>query len=405
MTNRSSSPPPGSPAAGSPAEQAVADLVSAIDPVDSGAAAAARDRDRRLTKPPGSLGRIEELGFRLAAMAATPVPPAAEPGVVLVFAADHGVHAEGVSPWPQAVTAQMVANLCAGGAAVNVIARANDLEVRVVNVGVANALADHERLCNRPVRAGTGNLRIEAAMTRDEAARAVLVGAEIGMAAVDGGARCLLTGDMGIANTTASAAVVAAFTGRTAAEMTGRGTGIDDATLAHKVVVVRDALARIAGPATAAAALSGRPGHRGGSSGRDLAGVPAGIGGLDPLGVLAEIGGLEIAALTGLCLAGAASRTPVVVDGVIALAGALVACALQPRTAGYLLAGHRSVEPAATAALDHLGLQPLLELELRLGEGSGAALAYPLVRAAARLAREMATFDDAGVASESSGGT
>jgi len=343
-------------------------VVGSIRGLDGTAAQAARERDAMLTKPPGSLGRIESLAVQLAAIAGASPAPIPEPAVVVVFAADHGVHTEGVSPWPQEVTAQMVAGFCRGGAAINVIARANGLGVRVVNAGVAAPLEDHDLLVNRPVRAGSRNLRVEAALTRAEAATAALLGVEVGMGLVDEGARCLLTGDMGIANTTPSAAVVAAATGSAAAEATGRGTGIDDATLAVKTQVVSDALAR----------LAGRP--------------P-----LDPLGLLAEVGGLEIAGLAGLCLAGASARVPVVVDGLIALAGALVACALQPAVAGYLIAGHRSVEPAASLALDHLGLAPLLDLDLRLGEGTGAALAYPLVRAAASVAAEMATFDDLGI--------
>jgi nicotinate-nucleotide--dimethylbenzimidazole phosphoribosyltransferase len=359
---------PQTPEPGSSAEVDLARVVASVEAVDDQAADAARHHDRQLTKPAGSLGRIDTLGFRLAAIGACPVPPLVEPATVVVFAADHGVHGEGVSPWPQAVTALMVANLCRGGAAVNVICRANGLELLVVNVGVATPLPDEVGLVNRPVRIGSGNLRVEAALSRAEAARAALLGHEIGADLVAGGTRCLLTGDMGIANTTPSAAVIAALTGQAAADVTGRGTGIDDATLAHKTVVVGDALARIAD-----------------------------AGPLDPLAVLAEVGGLEIAGLAGLCLAGARNRVPVIVDGVIALAAALVACALQPLVSGYLVAGHRSVEPAAGIALDHLGLDPLLQLDLCLGEGTGAALAYPLVRAAARLPREMATFDDAGI--------
>ncbi|MEZ5411862.1 MAG: nicotinate-nucleotide--dimethylbenzimidazole phosphoribosyltransferase [Acidimicrobiales bacterium] len=367
-TGRSGSPL----SAGSAAEVALAEVVGSIGGLNGAAAEAARERDARLTKPPGSLGRIESLAVQLAAIAGGSPAPSPEPAVVVVFAADHGVHAEGVSPWPQAVTAQMVTGICRGGAAISVITRANGLGVQVVNAGVAVPLDDHELLVNRPVRAGSRNLRREAALTRAEAATAALLGVEVGTRLVDErGARCLLTGDMGIANTTPSAAVVAAITGLAPADVTGRGTGIDDATLAAKTQVVADALAR----------LAGRP--------------P--LEPLDPLGVLAEVGGLEIAGLAGLCLAGAAARVPVVVDGVIALAGALVACALQPAVAGYLIAGHRSVEPAAGRALDHLGLAPLLDLDLRLGEGTGAALAYPLVRAAALVAAEMATFDDLGI--------
>jgi len=372
QSSSAASPARGPLTPASSAEVALAEVVGSIRGLSGEAAEAARARDARLTKPLGSLGRIESLAVQLAAIAEVSPAPAAEPAVVVVFAADHGVHAEGVSPWPQEVTARMVAGFCRGGAAISVIARANGLEVRVVNAGVAAPLEDHELLVNRPVRAGSRNLRVEAALTRSEAATATLLGVEVGTRLVEErGARCLLTGDMGIANTTPSAAVVAAITGSAPAEVTGRGTGIDDPTLARKTQVVADGLARLAG------------------------GPP--LEPLDPLGVLAEVGGLEIAGLAGLCLAGAATRVPVVVDGVIALAGALVACALQPMVAGYLIAGHRSVEPAASRALVHLGLVPLLDLDLRLGEGTGAALAYPLVRAAARVAAEMATFDDLGI--------
>jgi nicotinate-nucleotide--dimethylbenzimidazole phosphoribosyltransferase len=349
-------------------ERSVASLAASIRPVELSAAVEARRRDQQLTKPAGSLGRIEQIGFQLAAISGSAVPPLVEPAAVAVFAGDHGVHAEGVSPWPQAVTAQMVANFCAGGAAINVIGRANGLDVRVVNVGVAVPLSDHPLLVNRPVRLGTANLRFEPAMSRAEAAQAIIVGAEVATQLLADGAQCLLTGDMGIANTTPSAAVIAALLGADPARITGRGTGIDDPTLARKITVVTEALRRLE-----------TDNHDG------------------PLGLLAQVGGLEIAALAGFCLAGAAARVPVIIDGVIAVAGALTACSLQPLTVAYLIAGHRSVEPAASAALEHLGLAPLLELDLRLGEGTGAALAYPLVRAAARLMREMATFDQAGV--------
>ena len=289
-----------------------------------------------------------------------------------VFAADHGVLAEGVSPWPQEVTAQMVANFCAGGAAINVLARQAGARVLVVDVGVAatldGSLDGAPGLLRRKIRPGTANLAVEPAMSTDEAVAALDLGAEVAATLVADGARCLVTGEMGIGNTTPAAALIAALTGRPPAAVTGRGTGIDDATLAHKVQVIEQALACHAG------ALAG-----------------------GPLTTLAAVGGLEIAALAGFMVGGAATRVPVVVDGVIADAAALVACALVPGTRDYLVAGHRSAEPGATAALAHLGLEPLLDLGMRLGEGSGACLALPIVEAAARILREMATFDGAGV--------
>ncbi|MDQ6799127.1 MAG: nicotinate-nucleotide--dimethylbenzimidazole phosphoribosyltransferase, partial [Actinomycetota bacterium] len=294
-----------------------------------------------------------------------------EPATVVVFAADHGVLAEGVSPWPQEVTAQMVANFSAGGAAINVVARQAGARVIVVDVGVAGPVDPAPGLIDRKVRPGTANLIREPAMSVTEARRALDVGAEMAADAVADGARCLLTGDMGIANTTPSAALISVFTGRPPAEVTGRGTGIDDATLARKVAVVEAGLAR------------------------------ARTDGEDPVAVLASIGGLEIAALAGFVVGGAAARVPVVVDGVIALAGVLVAAALAPAVVSYCLAGHRSSEPGASAALAHLGLEPLLDLGLRLGEGTGACLALPLVQASARVLREMATFDAAGISDKS----
>jgi nicotinate-nucleotide--dimethylbenzimidazole phosphoribosyltransferase len=292
------------------------------------------------------------------------------PATVAVFAGDHGVVAEGVTPWPQEVTAQMVANFCAGGAAINVLARHAGAEVVVVDVGVATPIPAPGGWLDRRVRPGTANLAESPAMTADEAAAALDVGVEVAEQAVAAGARCLLTGDMGIGNTTPSAAIVAALTGRPAAAVTGRGTGIDDAMLARKVAVVERAVGRL----------------------------PAGAG---PLEVLAEVGGLEIAALAGFVTGGAAAGVPVVVDGVIALAAALVAVAHTPAVRDYLVAGHRSTEPGAGAALAHLGLAPLLDLELRLGEGTGAALALPVLQAAARICWEMATFDSAGVTDKS----
>jgi nicotinate-nucleotide--dimethylbenzimidazole phosphoribosyltransferase len=300
---------------------------------------------------------------RLSAIAGAFPPPVPSPAAVAVFAGDHGVLSEGVTPWPQEVTGQMVATFLAGGAAVNVLARQAGARVAVVDVGVASPLPDHPQLWARRVRPGTANLRTGPAMTRSEATAALDAGAEVATCLVVEGARALVTGDMGIGNTTPSAALVAVITGRPPAEVTGRGTGIDDATWARKVEVVEEALVRAA-------------------RSTDLA---------DPLGVLAELGGLEIAGLVGFIVSGAAAGVPVVVDGLIAQAALLVAARLCPPCVDYCFAGHRSAEPGSTAALDHL------DLDLRLGEGTGAVLALPLLEAAARILSEMATLDSAGV--------
>jgi nicotinate-nucleotide--dimethylbenzimidazole phosphoribosyltransferase len=352
---------------GAPPASLLADTLAAIEPPDVHAGAAARERQERLTKPSGSLGVLEEVSVRLAALAGECPPPVPEPAAVAVFAADHGVHAQGVTPWPQEVTAQMVANFISGGAVVNAIASQAGAEVCVVDVGVAADLPPAPGLLPRKVRPGTADMTAGPAMTRAQAERAVEVGIETARDLVTAGNRCLVTGDMGIANTTASAALVAVFTGADPAEATGRGTGIDDETLARKVDAVRRALAR----------------HRPDPS--------------DPLGVLAAVGGLEHAALAGFMLGAAALRVPVVLDGVIACAAALAAMALAPDVTGCLVAGHLSTEPGARRALTALGLRPLLDLSMRLGEGSGAALALPLVQAAARVLAEVATFDSAGV--------
>lgn len=344
----------------------LAEAKARIRPADDEARRAAAELSDRLTKPRGSLGRLEELGGQLSAIARSCPPPLPAPVTVCVFAGDHGVVAEGVTPWPQEVTAQMVANFCGGGAAVNALSRSVGAEVLVVDVGVANALDDAPGLLRRNVRPGTANLARGPAMTTDDACAALDVGASVAGHVVDGGARLLVCGDMGIGNTTPSAALIAALTGRDASEVTGRGTGVDDATLARKTAVVAAAVSRL-GPAA------------------------------DPLETLAEVGGLEIAALAGFVAGGAALGVPVVLDGVISCAAALVAAGLVPAALDYMVAGHRSVEPGAGVALSHLGLRPLLDLDLRLGEGTGGLLAVPVVQSAARLLREMATFDGAGV--------
>ena len=369
--------------------------IAAIRPLDDAAMAAARELHGRLTKPAGSLGALEELSVRLAGLAGACPPPLPERAAVAIFAGDHGVHAQGVSPWPQEVTAQMIANFLAGGAVVNAFARQAGAAVTVVDVGVATPIptAGTEpldpaggasvldpagsarvldpavpRLVDANVRPGTADLTVTAALTRDEARAAVETGVRVADELIDAGAGILLTGDMGIGNTTPAAALIAAFTGADPAAATGRGTGVDDATYQRKVDVVRAALER----------------HRP---------DPA-----DPLGVLATVGGLEHAALAGLILGAAARRVPVLLDGVIAGSAALAAAAFAPDAVGAMVAGHRSAEPGATLALRKLGLDALIDLGLRLGEGTGALLALPVVTGAVRVLHEVATFDSAGVA-------
>ncbi len=353
-------------------ESELYDLAKRVTTTSERAATAARERQLRLTKPPGSLGTLEALGEKLCAIADAVPPPVPEPVTIAVFAGDHGVVRAGVTPWPSEVTGQMVANFLAGGAAINVIARHVGARVVVVDVGVAHEVpGDTAGLLRRNVARGTANLAEVAAMSRDETLAAISVGVEVALGEVADGARLLVTGDMGIGNTTASAALIAALTGALPEAVTGRGTGVDDETLARKVAVITGALARLAPDATALTTLS-------------------------------EVGGLEIAALAGFVLAGASARVPILIDGVISTAAALVAATLAPATIGYLIAGHRSSEPGASVALAHLNLEPVLDLELRLGEGSGAALAVPLVQAAAKILREMATFDSAGVSERES---
>jgi nicotinate-nucleotide--dimethylbenzimidazole phosphoribosyltransferase len=370
--------------------------VTAIGPASAAAVEEARQRQDRLTKPSGSLGALEDVSVRLSGLARSCPPPLPAPAAVAVFAGDHGVHAQGVSPWPQEVTAQMVANFLGGGAAVNALAAQAGADVVVIDVGVAtpipgvatspvspagagtgeaaagDATADGDRqartFLDRRVRPGTADLASGPAMAVEEAVAALEVGIAVAEQLVDDGYRCLLTGDMGIANTTASAALIAAFTGASPDKVTGRGTGVDEATWRRKVGVVRHALHL----------------HRP---------DPA-----DPAGVLAAVGGLEHAAIAGLVLGAAARRVPVVLDGVIAGSAALVAAALAPSCVDACVAGHRSVEPGHAVVLDRLGMVPLVDLQLRLGEGTGALLALPLVQAAVRALREMATFDAAGVA-------
>jgi nicotinate-nucleotide--dimethylbenzimidazole phosphoribosyltransferase len=351
----------------------IAETLAAVRPVCPQARAAARERLDRMTKPRGSLGRVEDLAVALAGIARTCPPPLPEPAAVAVFAGDHGVHAQGVTPWPQEVTAQMVANFLTGGAVVNAFARQLGADVRVVDVGVRTPLDPHPDLSQRRVAAGTADMTVGPAMTPDQVRQALGAGVGTARELVAAGHRCLITGDMGIANTTAAAALICALTGADPAVVTGRGTGVDDATLLRKTDVVRRALARHAPD-------------------------PA-----DPLGVLAAVGGLEHAALAGFVLGGAAAGVPVLLDGVNAGAAALVAAGLAPAAVGYCLAGHVSAEPGHARALAALGITPLLDLGMRLGEGTGALLALPVVLGAARALQDVATFDAAGVVDKTDG--
>ena len=350
-------------------EDRVRELAAEVEPADATAAERARNLHRHLLKPPGSLGRLEDLGVRLSGMAGESPPPVPENPAVVICAGDHGVLSRGVSPWPTEVTAAMVENFCAGGAAVNALARTAGARVSVLDVGVASELERHPLLRAAKVRLGTDDLGEGPAMSREEAARAVLAGAGVAEELVESGVVDLLvTGDMGIGNTTPAACLVAAFTGRPAKEVTGRGTGIDDAALERKTIVVGRAL--------------------------ELHDPDPG----DPLGTLAALGGLEHAALVGVILMGAVYGVPVLLDGVVSNSAALVERALAPHSADYTVAGHLSVEPGAQVALEKLGLQPLLDLEMRLGEGTGGLLAVPLVQSAARVLGEMKTQEEAGIA-------
>ena len=344
------------------------ETVAAITPASSEAMAAAEERQSILTKPRGSLGALEDLGTRLCGMYGQCPPPMPEPVIIAVFAGDHGVHAQGESPWPQEVTAQMVGNFLSGGAVINAFGRQVGAKVLVIDIGVAGEVPAAPELKAHKIAAGTLDMTQGPAMTPTQVQAAIDAGIEVARECVAGGSRLLVTGDMGIANTTASAALITVFTGLDVAEVTGRGTGIDNPMLAHKVSVIETAITiNQASPNT------------------------------DPLQTLAALGGFEHAGVVGFLLAAAALHTPVILDGVIACSAALVARAIAPSAVDYWVAGHRSVEPGASAALASLGLVPLVDLKMGLGEGSGAALAVPLVQASARILREVATFDSAGV--------
>ena len=350
-------------------ENRLQEVISTVAPVDINREKAAWQRQDSLTKPPRSLGVLEQLAVRMAVIQKTVRPQASERAIVLM-AGDHGVVAEGVSPYPAEVTCQMIANFAADGAAINQLAAQASASLVLVDVGVAGDVSAVKGVRAAKVRPGTANMALGPAMTREQAAQAVLVGVQIVEELVARGVVIIGTGEMGIGNTTAAAALTAAFTGADPTGVVGRGTGLDDAGVAHKAAVVRQAL------------------------------MVNDVGSLDPLGVLAAVGGLEIAGLAGVFIGAAAHGVAAVADGFISGAALLSATRLCPASADYAFPSHRSVEPGHSVLLGALGLRPLLELDMRLGEGTGAAIAMQLIGDACAVMSGMATFEDAGVSGE-----
>ncbi|CCQ90416.1 Nicotinate-nucleotide-dimethylbenzimidazole phosphoribosyltransferase [Nitrospina gracilis 3/211] len=346
------------------------ETLSAVTPVPNERIQKAQAHLDSLTKPQGSLGRLEEIAARLAAMHPAGKPRIHKRGVFL-FAADHGVVAEGISAYPQAVTAQMVCNFLNGGAAINVLSRHGGAGVTVIDMGVNHDFASDLALVAKKIANGTGNIRCGPAMTCDQAERALMAGVELAAQAKKDGFDLLGTGDMGIGNTTPSAAILSVLSGRPPAQTTGHGTGIDNAVLQHKIAVIEDAL-RINQPDPA-----------------------------DPVDVLAKVGGFEIAGIAGLCIGAASQNLPVVLDGVISIAGAAIAHRMNPNIGDYLFASHNSIEPGCRVGFDLLSLDPLLDFKMRLGEGTGSVLAMHAIEAAVKIYNEMTTVEQAGVASKS----
>jgi nicotinate-nucleotide--dimethylbenzimidazole phosphoribosyltransferase len=342
------------------------EILDKIRTPDSEARFIAKKRLDQLTKPPGSLGRLEELATWYVQVTGK-LPPRKLKKIIFTFAADHGVADEGVSAYPKAVTAQMVYNFLRGGAAINVLARHVGAEVRVVDIGVDHEFDSLPKLIRRKIMPGTQNIARGPAMTREQATAATQVGIELVQALAREGVDIIGTGDMGIANTTASAAITAVMTGKPVSEVTGRGTGIGDQTLKHKRAVIEQAI-RINLPDPK-----------------------------DPMGVLAKVGGLEIAGIAGVILGAAIHRIPVVVDGFISTAAALIAVGLQPVVKEYFIVAHYSPESGHRAAAEYLELKPLFDLGMRLGEGTGAALGISLVEASLKMINEMATFEEAAI--------
>jgi len=344
----------------------IEEIVSRIQPLDQKAMAAARTRQDALTKPQGSLGRLESLSIQLAGITGQ-VRPRIEHKVVTVMAGDHGVVAEGVSAFPQEVTPQMVMNFLYGGAAINVLAKHVGARVVIVDMGVAAPMDAHPQLISRRVASGTANIARGPAMTRAQAVEAIMSGVEIVEAEIARGLDILATGDMGIGNTTPSAAIACVVTGKSAREIVGRGTGVDDAGLNRKILAVENAL---------------------------NVNQPDPHDGLD---LLTKIGGFEIGGLAGAILGAAANHRPIVIDGFISTAAAIIAATIAPQVREYLIAAHCSQELGHRLMMEWLRVPPLLDMHMRLGEGTGAALAMSLVEASCKILDEMATFGEAGV--------
>jgi nicotinate-nucleotide--dimethylbenzimidazole phosphoribosyltransferase len=341
-------------------------IIARIQGLDEAAMAAARARQNMLTKPAGSLGRLEELSIQLAGILGREIPVIKDK-VIITMAGDHGVVAEGVSAFPQEVTPQMVLNFLHGGAAINVLARHVGARITIVDMGVAADMEPHPSLVIKKIAHGTANMTVGPAMTREQAGQAVLAGVEVVEAEIARGLDIVGTGDMGIGNTTPSAAIAAALTGIEPAKLAGRGTGVDDEGLKRKVDAIERALA---------------------------------INNPDPedgLDVLAKVGGFEIGGLAGVILGAAANHKPVMVDGFISTAAAMIAVTIAPAVRPYLISAHRSQEYGHSQMVAWLGLKPLVDLDFRLGEGTGAALGISFAEAACKILAEMATFSEAGV--------
>lgn len=342
-------------------------IVNQIQPLDQAAMQAAQERQNMLTKPAGSLGRLEELSIQIAGIMGKPIPAIKEK-VIITMAGDHGVVAEGVSAFPQEVTPQMVANFLNGGAAINALARHIGARVVVVDMGVASDIPSvDEKLIRRRVGSGTANLAQGQAMNRGQAEESIQSGIEVTLAEISKGADIIGTGDMGIGNTTSSAAIACALMGESPEKIAGRGTGVDDEGLKRKTSAIQRALD------------VNRPNPK------------------DGLDVLSKVGGFEIGGLAGVMIGAAANHVPVMVDGFISTAAAMIAVTLAPQCKDYLIAAHRSKENGHSAMLEWLGLKPLFDLDLRLGEGTGAALGISMAEAACKVLAEMATFTEAGV--------